>query len=82
MTGWVFGFRLPGALFGVRGCEMQEFSWLFEGVEDPRSSNATRHSLHEMLMIALLSTLCGGEGCADMERFGRAKEPFCAVSWR
>ena len=55
---------------------MQEFSALFEGVEDPRCSNATRHSLHEMLMIALLSTLCGGEGCADMERFGRAKEPF------
>ncbi len=55
---------------------MQEFSSLFEGVEDPRSSNATRHSLHEMLLIALLSVLCGGEGCADMERFGRAKEPF------
>ena len=55
---------------------MQEFLYLFEGVEDPRSSNATRHSLHEMLMIALVLTLCGGEGCADMERFGRAKEPF------
>ncbi len=55
---------------------MQEFSGLFEGVDDPRRSNATRHWLHEMLMIALLSALCGGEGCADMERFGRAKEPF------
>ena len=60
---------------------MQEFSALFEGVEDPRCSNATRHSLHEMLMIALLSTLCGGEGCADMERFGRRRSRFCAVSW-
>ncbi len=55
---------------------MEEFSSVFEGVTDPRRSNATRHSLHEMLMIALLSTLCGGEGCADMERFGRAKEGF------
>ncbi len=55
---------------------MEEFSSVFEGVADPRRSNATRHSLHEMLMIALLSTLCGGEGCADMERFGRAKEGF------
>ena len=52
---------------------MREFSTVFEGVGNPRRSNATRHSLHEMLMIALLSTLCGGEGCADMERFGRAK---------
>ena len=55
---------------------MGEFSTVFEGVGDPRRSNATRHSLHEMLMIALLSTLCGGEGCADMERYGRAKEGF------
>ena len=75
-TGWFLGFRLPCASFGVRGFEMQEFSLLFEGIEDPRCSNATRHSLHEMLLIALLSVLCGGEGCADMERFGRAKEPF------
>ena len=29
-----------------------------------------------MLTISLLSVLCGGEGCADMERLGRAKEPF------
>lgn len=55
---------------------MGEFSALFEGVADPRRSNATRHSLHEMLMIALLSTLCGGEGCSDMALFGRAKEGF------
>ena len=55
---------------------MEEFSYLFEGVDDPRRSNATRHDLHEMLMIALLSALCGGEGCVDMETFGRAKERF------
>ena len=31
---------------------MEEFSSVFEGVADPRRSNATRHSLHEMVMIA------------------------------
>ncbi len=55
---------------------MKEFSQLFEGVSDPRHSNATRHDLHEMLMIALLSVLCGGEGCHDMSLFGRSKEKF------
>jgi predicted transposase YbfD/YdcC len=55
---------------------MEEFSHLFEGVSDPRRSNATRHDLHEMLMIALLSVLCGGEGCHDMSLFGRSKERF------
>lgn len=52
------------------------FSQIFEGVEDPRRSNATRHDLHEMLMIALLCVLCGGEGCCDMALFGRSKEQF------
>ena len=55
---------------------MEEFSYIFEGVEDPRTSNATRHDMHEMLMIGLLSILCGGEGCCDMALFGRTKEPF------
>lgn len=55
---------------------MEEFSKLFEGVNDPRRSNATRHDLHEMLMIALLCVLCGGEGCHDMSLFGRSKERF------
>ena len=55
---------------------MEEFHHIFEGVEDPRQSNATRHDLHEMLMIGLLSTMCGGEGCSDMALFGRTKRTF------
>lgn len=55
---------------------MEEFSHIFEGVEEPRRSNATRHDLHEILMIGLLATLCGGEGCSDMALFGREKEAF------
>ena len=55
---------------------MEEFHHIFEGVEDPRQSNATRHDLHEMLMIGLLSTMCGGEGCSDMALFGRTKRAF------
>ncbi len=55
---------------------MEEFSHIFEGVDDPRRSNATRHDLHEMLMIGLLCTLSGGEGCCDMSLFAKTKEPF------
>lgn len=29
-----------------------------------------------MLMIGLLATMCGGEGCCDMALFGEEKEPF------
>ena len=55
---------------------MEEFYPIFESVNDPRKSNATRHDLQEMLMIGLLCVLCGGEGCCDMALFGRSKEAF------
>ena len=55
---------------------MPDFGRLFDGVEDPRASNAIRHDLHEMLMIALLCMICGGQTCTDMELFGRSKETF------
>ena len=45
-------------------------------MEDPRTSNATRHNLHETLMIALLCVFCGGQTCTDMEPFGCSKEDF------
>jgi predicted transposase YbfD/YdcC len=54
---------------------MEEFIACFADVPDPRQDNA-RHDLHEMLMIALCTVLCGGEGCSDMALFGHAKEPF------
>jgi predicted transposase YbfD/YdcC len=55
---------------------MQDFIAVFEGLDDPRTGNATRHDLHEALLIAVLTTLCGGEGCADMELFAETKLPF------
>ena len=55
---------------------MEDFAPIFDGVEDPRTSNATRHNLHEMLMIALPCVTCGGQTCIDMELFGRSKEQF------
>ena len=47
-----------------------------EGGADRRRSYATRNLLDETLMIGLLSTVCGGEGCTGNARFGRKKEPF------
>ena len=55
---------------------MQRYSHVFEGITDPRRSNATCHDLHEMLMIALLSVLSDGETCTDMAQFGQEKEDF------
>jgi len=54
---------------------MEEFVTCFAEVIDPRQDNA-RHNLHELLLIALCTMLCGGEDCSDMALFGEAKEPF------
>jgi len=55
---------------------LEGFRSVFADLEDPRTGNAQRHDLHEILLIALCTILCGGEDCSDMAVFGRAKEPF------
>src|SRR5512147_1173575 len=55
---------------------MVDFAELFEDLEDPRTGNAKRHALHEIVLIALCAVLSGGETCADMALFGRLKQDF------
>ena len=55
---------------------MEEFVAVFADLEDPRTGNAKRHELLEILLIGLCTVLCGGETCTDMVRFGRAKHTF------
>jgi hypothetical protein len=45
-------------------------------LEDPRTGNAGLHDFHELLMIALCTTLCGGQSAMAMARFAEAKESF------
>ena len=55
---------------------MDGFAACFESLDDPRTGNAGRHELLEMLMIALCTVLSGGEDCTDMAEFARAKLDF------
>ncbi len=48
----------------------------WEGLEDPRRGNAGLHDFHEILVIAMCTVLCGGQGAGDMALFAKAKEPF------
>ena len=59
---------------------MDAFAAVFEDLEDPRTGNAKRHELLEILMIALGTLLSGGTTCADMALFGRAKRDFLTGS--
>src|SRR3954470_10881617 len=70
-----------GGLFGVaslagRSDAVDGFAEVFGELEDPRTGNARRHLLLEILLIARCAALSGGEDCTDMALFGRAKEPL------
>lgn len=45
----------------------------FAQVSDPRINRRKDHDLVDVLVIALCTLLCGGEGFNDMEDFGKAK---------
>ena len=55
---------------------MEGFARCFEGLKDPRTGNAGRHNLLEILMIALCTVLCGGQTAVDMAEFAADKEEF------
>jgi predicted transposase YbfD/YdcC len=55
---------------------LDRFAACFEDLEDPRSGNAALHDFHTLLIIALCTVLCGGQGAVDMALFAEAKEPF------
>src|SRR6202051_3967832 len=65
---------------GIRGMSrkdtLEQFSACWEGLEDPRSGNAGLHDFHELLMIALCTVLCGGQGAVDIAEFAETKEAF------
>ena len=59
---------------------MGGFLACFADLTDPRTGNAARHDLLEILVIALCSVLTGGEDCTDMAEFAASKIDCCAAS--
>src|SRR3954471_5794036 len=46
----------------------------FAALEDPRRSNARRHKLLDILVIAFCASLCGAESCVDMADLAEAQQ--------
>src|ERR1700677_834965 len=55
---------------------LEQFGSCWEGLEDPRTSNATLYDFHELLIIALCSVLCGGQGPTDMAIFAEERQSY------
>ena len=48
----------------------------FKIIRDPRVERTKRHSLHDILVIAICGVICGADGWVAVEQFGRAKEQW------
>ncbi len=48
----------------------------FASLEDPRVERTRRHQLVDIIVIAILSTISGGDGWDDMETFGNGREDW------
>lgn len=46
----------------------------FADLPDPRTGNAQRHNLLDVLTIALTATICGAESCVDFADFARDRQ--------
>ena len=53
---------------------MNWFEKAFDALPDPRTGNAKRHDLLEILTIALTATVCGAESCSDFADFAVDRE--------
>ena len=49
---------------------------IFRDLPDPRSGNAQRHDLLDLLTIALVASVCGAETCVDFAEFAGDREPL------
>jgi len=53
------------------------FTQHFENLSDPRIETSNkRHELMDIVLLSVLSVICGADSFADIERFGIAKEDF------
>lgn len=55
---------------------MHSLITILRGVTDPRSGNAKRHDLLDVLTIALTASICGCETCVEFADFGADREPL------
>jgi hypothetical protein len=51
----------------------------FETIQDPRVERTRAHQLSDILIIAILSTIAGGQGWEDMETYGLIKQGWLST---
>ncbi len=64
------------SFFALQKNMESSFEVHFGSIEDPRTGNATRHLLSDLIGLVVIAILCRAEGWEEIEEFGKAKEPF------
>jgi predicted transposase YbfD/YdcC len=59
-----------------RDTTLELFAPFFETLTDPRRDRTRRHTLLNLIVLAVCGTLAGADGWAEIERYGRAKLDF------
>lgn len=56
--------------------KLDGFLSYFEEIEDPRVERSKQHLLTDIIVIAVLSFICGAEGWTDIEDFGKSNKAW------
>jgi predicted transposase YbfD/YdcC len=56
--------------------DLRDLESLFAHVDDPRMERTKLHRLRDIIILAICGVICGAEGWAEIEEFGKAKEAF------
>jgi len=59
-----------------KSTSLDTFERHFGSIEDPRDTRGLLHSLKDVLIIAILSVICGADEFTEMEEFGKAKKSY------
>jgi predicted transposase YbfD/YdcC len=60
----------------LRHPTLEVFTPFFENLTDPRLDRTKRHSLFNIIILAVCGTLAGADGWVEIERYGRVKLDF------
>jgi hypothetical protein len=68
--------KLRSKLYKIFGCRSIAVIEHFSGIKDPRNDQGKRHPLLSVIVIVLCAVICGADGWAQIEEFGKDRQSW------
>lgn len=68
--------KLRAKLYKIFGCRSISVIEHFSGTVDPRDDQGKRHSLLNIIVIAICGVICGADGWTQIEEFGKDRKSW------